>query len=161
MKRLNAVLFLVIALILPTSILAQQRTPTPRPNNSSNETCEDAQEWYDSASDPTELLQAFLTAITSTNRTSERVAAIDVFTEVVEAIEENEDYPECLETPRQYYIDGLTIMADGMTAYLDEELGDYVIKSMEASLKIGAFRGYLEAMGVELFDVSELQIYFK
>lgn len=118
----------------------------------------DAQNFYD-AVDPEEKVSVqMLIAISSTNRASAKFAAIESIREVATTVEALE-YPDCVEAAREWYLAGVDKIAVALEAFADGDFGTFASTYAEAVQRIGEFRGYLMALGVEV-KTSETQAIF-
>lgn len=137
--------FIVLALaVAVASVAAQDSTEL------SSECAVAAQTWYDGIS--YDDLQAEFLATTNTRlRATDRFLALGQFANLVEAIIDAE-YPLCIEVAREWYLEGYGTMTQGLQAALDGDTTTYIFLAMTANGRFGQARGYLAALGVELYQ---------
>ncbi len=117
-----------------------------------------AQEFYDQV-DPDQIASIkMLIAISSTSKASAKFAAIDDIRDLATTVEDL-DYPDCVKQARDQYLAGIVKVADALEAIADGNIGTFTSLYAEAVQRIGEFRGYLMALGVEV-QTSETQTIF-
>lgn len=131
------------------------------PAYAQEDTCQgDAQAWYDAIDPENEITASFTTVMSTAARTSARFGAIEDAADQREAIEAL-DYPACVEDARAWYIEGLALWETASAAFLDGEVGDFTLSALQGSRLVGQFRGYLAALGVDVYFDEDIEIYFR
>ncbi len=117
-----------------------------------------AQEFYDQVDPDQTASIKMLIAISSTSKASAKFAAIEDIRDLATTIEDL-DYPDCVKQARDLYLDGIGKVADALEAIADGNIGTFTSLYAEAVQRIGEFRGFLMALGVEV-QTSETQAIF-
>jgi hypothetical protein len=101
-----------------------------------------------------------LLAISSDSKTSAKFAAIEAIREIGESVSEF-DYPECIEKAREWYLEGIDTMANSLESFVDGDFGTFASGYAEAMQRIGEYRGFMAAMGVDIAESETLDIYMR
>lgn len=153
MRRLPLLIFaLVILAAFPLS--AQETTPDPDCDLST------IQEWYDEA-DPTDSMAVnFILTLQSSERASARFDAAEEIADRADELADSE-YPACIEQAVVWYVEGLNTLAEAAESFIDGQVADFVGKQSTAMQKIGQYRGYMAALGVELHETATGTTYMR
>ena len=111
--------------------------------------CRDAaQDWYDDIPSDS-LLFAWVDALSAT-MASEQNDALDGFIAIRDEIEEK-DYPLCIERARAWWLEAMEKSVEVARLYVNEDDG-LQRALIDRAAMLGAYHGYLVALGVELED---------
>lgn len=124
------------------------------------EPCRDAaQLWYASISADI-TLQLSVMMIDSGNAPANVLAGADLAVDQSLSSVEDLDYPDCIEQPRQWYLQGTRLLWQAYQAlYISRSHVDFAVLMARGMQSIGQFRGYLAALGVTL-DAPEGAVLF-
>lgn len=153
MRRLLAIL--LTCLLLATPALAQDAAPVECDVNVAG-----LQLWYMALDPDNTIALQFIVAVNSQTKVSDKFAALEKIQERVDEITEME-HPPCMEPAIESYLDGVGVFITALESFIDSDMTSFVSQQAEAMQKIGQFRGYVAAYGVELYETDTGSIYLK
>ena len=130
----------------------------PSPQPVAAETClSQVQVWYDSI-DAHALASDYKLALSSVS--TERLAGGTDYLQQVNLLDRSA-VPDCVQDGWENYRAGLLAVFDSTLAFQQSNLSSFYIKGATGFRRIGEFRGYLTALGVDVLLETTDTLYFK